>query len=162
MGRPLFKLVGLFHCGWHNSTYTATRYPACQFSTGPQNTGTRQEEGAETVVLASGKAPSASVDSTLEPVRSLTIYFPPLLLPSSHRHLPSYSYFSHQHSVPSSSEITPSLLPLEPKTREVAPWPGHTQRVHCGDLPPSIRRFCSPTHRAVGLLLSGCCLVLGQ
>lgn len=42
---------------------------------------------------------------------------PPFLLPSTCSHLPSNSDFCHQHSVSSSSEITPSLLPLGSKTQ---------------------------------------------
>lgn len=37
---------------------------------------------------------------------------PPSFFPPTCSHLPSHSYVSHQHPAPSSSEITPSFLPL--------------------------------------------------
>lgn len=156
---------GLSHCGWHNSTHTATRTLPASSARVPEHA--RQEEGAGAEVLPVERRPrplctahsglSSLSASTSHPSCSFLSQPPP-----------NYSDFSHQRSVPSSSEITPSLLPLEPETREVAHWPGLTQSPRPGPVsqhPETL--FPVPSQHPETLFpapscWSGCCPVLGQ
>lgn len=112
-------LGGQFHSGWHKPD-TST----CQLRTGPRTAAPRPpgRRGRQCWRPGGGMGPPASASPTLEPVlsRPPRTSQSPSFFPPTCRHLPSHSYLFPQYSVPSSSEITPSFLPLGSKAQRGA------------------------------------------
>lgn len=111
---------GLFHSGWHKPD-TST-YLSAQNRSPHRSTQATRKEG-ETVLEARGRDGSSSLcQPHTEPVlsRPPRTSQSPLLLPSDLPPPPQSLLPLPQYSVPSSSEITPSFLPLGSKAQRGA------------------------------------------
>lgn len=137
-------LGGLFHSGWRKS-YTSTHLSAQNKSPDSSTQATRKE--GETVLEASGKEGSSSLcqpHTGARPVSPTTNFSVSLLLPSNLPPLPGHSYLSPQYSVPLSSKITPSFLPLGFKAQRGASLAWRHTASPLPGLSPSTSRPCFP------------------
>lgn len=138
MGRPLEACGVCFTGAGISSPYQDVNLPASSAGT------PGQEQGA-----GAGSADQwKGVLQPLRTTRSLSHHLlpsPRSFFPHTCSHLPSHSYFSHQHSATLSPEIIPSLLPLGSKAQrsDSLAW-RHTASLLPG--PVSILRSCPLPH----------------